>query len=54
MRPELLLALVGGCLLNPTAIVNADDEAVLFEHFEKKIRPILVEYCFSCNSAEAK
>lgn len=37
---------------------QADDQnvvpAVRFEHFERKIRPLLIEHCYSCHSSQAK
>ncbi len=32
----------------------ADDDAVQFEHFRKKIRPLFIEHCFECHAADAK
>ena len=32
----------------------AKDDAAQLRHFENKIRPILVEHCYSCHSVEAK
>jgi hypothetical protein len=39
-------------VLAPAAVLRADDTGV--EFFEKKIRPILVQYCYECHSADAK
>ncbi len=39
--------------LLPT-IVLAADEPTGIEFFEKKIRPVLVQHCYECHSAEAK
>lgn len=36
----------------PTTSQAADDEGVQF--FEQKIRPVLVEHCYSCHSSEAR
>ena len=36
-----------------TSVTRADNAAEL-EFFEAKIRPVLVEHCYSCHSAEAK
>ncbi|HWA98053.1 MAG TPA: DUF1553 domain-containing protein [Pirellulales bacterium] len=36
----------------PTLALAADDDDMAF--FEKKIRPVLVEKCYSCHSADAK
>ncbi len=38
-------------LANSCALFAADEQ---FEHFEKKIRPLFVEHCYSCHSADAK
>ena len=46
MQRTLLLAT---CLLIP-AMVRADDGVAFFE---SKIRPVLVEHCHACHSAEA-
>ena len=45
----LLIALNGLALPASAAVTPAAD----LEFFEKKIRPILVEHCYSCHSAEA-
>src|SRR5690242_12592905 len=47
MTPTALLLLL---LLTPAA--GPDPDGVAF--FEKKIRPVLVEHCYKCHSAEAK
>ncbi|MFM9960308.1 MAG: DUF1553 domain-containing protein [Planctomycetaceae bacterium] len=36
------------------AIVSAADEPMGIEFFEKKIRPVLVQHCYECHSADAK
>src|SRR5262249_21655083 len=36
-----------------TGLSRADDRTLL-EHFEKKIRPVLIEQCYDCHSAAAK
>jgi len=48
-------AAIGGLLLiiGGNAVSRADDSAAL-EHFEKRIRPVLVEHCYDCHSAAAK
>src|SRR5262245_41696722 len=38
--------------LSPSAPVAASDPGVAF--FEQKIRPVLVEHCYECHSAQAK
>ena len=35
-------------------VVRADDAAQKVEFFEKKIRPVLAEHCYSCHSAKAE
>jgi hypothetical protein len=55
--PSLLLhrSLIGfavSCLLSPGSAAAADAEKVAF--FESRIRPVLVEKCYSCHSVEAK
>ena len=45
--PNRLLAILIGLFLSTTS--RADDE-----FFEKKIRPVLVEHCYSCHSQSAK
>ena len=49
MRTHLLLAIA---LLSPATAVAADPSGV--EFFEKKVRPILVNNCFGCHSAQAQ
>jgi len=53
MRTVLLLLLTA--ILAPEALPQAapDDPASL-EFFEKKVRPVLVDRCYSCHSADAK
>ena len=55
MKQRLINALIGmaiftGCVL---ASVRADERGAL-EHFERKIRPVLIELCYDCHSAAAK
>ena len=38
------------CLLAPSTLRAAED----FTFFEQKVRPVLVEHCYGCHSAEAK
>ncbi|MEZ6135715.1 MAG: PSD1 and planctomycete cytochrome C domain-containing protein [Pirellulaceae bacterium] len=40
-------------LSSPTAILVADETADS-EFFERKIRPVLVEYCYECHSSQGK
>ncbi len=47
------LVLLAAFALCPTAPAAAPDPAKL-EYFEKKVRPILVEHCYACHSAETK
>src|SRR5688572_21291731 len=37
----------------PTAVLAAEPNAQEIEFFEKKIRPVLVEHCWSCHSLDA-
>jgi hypothetical protein len=50
MMPRSLGALLGMTLML-AGPVRADDG---IEYFEKRIRPVLVEHCYKCHSAEAK
>jgi hypothetical protein len=49
----LLAALVLSCS-NLMNYAHAQEGAAGIEHFEKKIRPILMEHCYQCHSADAK
>jgi hypothetical protein len=51
MRLHALLALTTGAGL--IAAARAEPSAADLEFFEKKVRPILVERCYECHSAEA-
>ena len=51
MRTTTQLILASACALPVGA--RADDSAGL-EFFEKRVRPVLVEHCYECHSAEAK
>lgn len=44
---------VTGFLLLCASLCQADEDAAKSEFFEKKIRPVLVEQCYSCHAAEA-
>jgi hypothetical protein len=44
---------IGFVVLFGCGIAYADDDPRAVEHFESKIRPVLVEHCQSCHSAEA-
>jgi len=50
MKPVLLLTAL---LLAPLAALHAADSAG-HAFFEQKVRPVLVEHCYGCHSAEAK
>jgi hypothetical protein len=52
MRRPFLSLLVLLAVLAPATALRADDDGT--EFFEKKIRPILVQYCYECHSANAK
>src|SRR5215208_2374473 len=41
-------------LLMPPLTAPAASGAAGVEFFEKKVRPVLVEHCYSCHSAQAK
>jgi cytochrome c553 len=54
-RPLPLLAALIAASLASTAARAADRaEAAKLEHFEKKVRPILVNHCYGCHSADTK
>lgn len=50
MRTTLLIL---AAAFAPLAGVGADPAAGV-EFFEKRVRPVLVEHCYECHSAEAK
>ncbi len=50
-RVLLIAALL---LAGASSRASAADEQAGLDHFEKKIRPVLVERCYACHSAEAK
>src|SRR5947207_706446 len=53
MRPQHCLALLcSALLLSPIRAAEPDTAGISF--FEKKIRPVLVEQCYSCHSTEAQ
>ncbi len=43
-----------GLVLSAPQLVGAEPDVKGIEFFEKKIRPVLVDQCYSCHSAEAK
>ena len=49
---RVLFLVFGGCCLNAIPPCTAAPDAKGMEFFEKKIRPILVERCYECHSAE--
>jgi hypothetical protein len=49
-----LLLPVLGLLLLPPALPAAEAPAEGIEFFEKKVRPILTQYCYRCHSRQAK
>ncbi|MBN9517975.1 DUF1553 domain-containing protein [bacterium] len=51
--PRSLLVVVAAGLLAAPAAAQPHPDAKSAEFFEKKIRPVLVEHCYSCHSAEA-
>ncbi|MCW5560068.1 MAG: hypothetical protein KIT22_19805, partial [Verrucomicrobiae bacterium] len=50
------LSTIAGAMLAASALGAADAEprAAQLEFFEKRIRPILVNNCYSCHSADTK
>ena len=52
IRALIWAGLTWGILLMPS--VRAATDAAGVEFFEKKIRPVLVEHCYDCHSADAK
>ena len=52
MRPQL--SPLGLLLVLSAPALSAPPDAAGIEFFEKKIRPVLVEHCYECHSAEAK
>src|ERR1051325_11864915 len=54
MQRKMFIRVVGaGVLLCAQSLRAAPDSAGI-EFFEKKIRPIFVEHCYECHSADAK
>ncbi|VTR95323.1 probable xanthan lyase : Uncharacterized protein OS=Singulisphaera acidiphila (strain ATCC BAA-1392 / DSM 18658 / VKM B-2454 / MOB10) GN=Sinac_5710 PE=4 SV=1: PSCyt1: PSCyt2: PSD1 [Gemmata massiliana] len=49
-----LFALVLFTPVEPTTVRAADPDPAALEFFEKKIRPVLVEHCAACHSADAE
>jgi hypothetical protein len=48
-----LLALI--CLLWPaTRLPGSEPDPAGLEHFEKKIRPVLIEHCYECHAADSE
>src|SRR4051812_165145 len=45
------LFVAGSSLLLLISTARADDDAARVEFFEKKVRPVLVSYCYNCHSA---
>jgi len=56
LLPSLYKCMVLVALIAPLQLVAAEAELSPDDHifFEKKVRPILVEHCYSCHSTEAK
>ena len=53
LQTAVFLALaISSALTSSTAVHAADEAGVLF--FEQKIRPVLVQHCYSCHSVEAR
>jgi hypothetical protein len=57
-RPHSILLTTGVLLLGlvwfPASISAQTQDAAGFEFFETRVRPILVEHCYSCHSAQAE
>ena len=53
MRNRILFLVCAAVCLLP-AVASAADEATGIEFFEKNIRPVLAEHCYTCHSANAK
>ena len=54
MKFQLLILLITGALTLTSRSAVGDEKSEQLEHFEKKIRPLFVEHCYSCHSADAK
>jgi hypothetical protein len=54
IRPSagILLVMLAAAFVGASAPLRADDARV--EFFEKKVRPVLVEHCYKCHSAQSK
>ena len=56
--PPRLLALLGLALFAALAVgreaPGAGGDTAAVEFFEKKVRPILVDHCYACHSADTK
>src|SRR5438876_10055603 len=52
MRVGVPAAVLVVALAMQAGVAQADDSG--FDFFEKKVRPVLVEHCYSCHSAQAK
>ncbi len=56
-RTTFCLLATASCLtgaLLPSAARAGKADAASVEFFEKKVRPVLVEHCYKCHSAEAR
>ncbi len=51
MRTFCVVSIVMGLL---TTVISAADDPAGIDFFEKKIRPVLVQHCYECHSADAK
>ncbi|MGI8966447.1 MAG: hypothetical protein ACR2H1_10235 [Limisphaerales bacterium] len=49
-----MMRIVFPCLLLLLALAGREVRADDFEFFENKIRPIFVEHCYKCHSADAE
>lgn len=54
LKNRLILVGVAGLAIAATGRAAAADDPVAIEFFESKVRPILVEKCYTCHSADTK
>src|SRR6516164_8955296 len=50
---KLLFVLMAGIVAAQDAPPSAPDDSAGTEFFEKRVRPVLIERCYSCHSATA-
>src|SRR5262245_17037094 len=54
MTPRILLAVIGASLLWLAPVRAAEPSRDVVEYFERHVRPVLAEKCYSCHSASAE